>query len=85
MCAIHVRGADDVDILVLCMYMPCDNMLNNECNIEYGNTVNQIEVLIQSHPHSDIIMCGDFNTSFERDNAQTRCFNNFLLRNNLIE
>ena len=26
---------------------------------------------------------GDFNTYFERDNAQTRCLNNFLLRNNL--
>ena len=86
-CAIHVRGADNVDILVLCIYiyiyMPCGNMLINECNINYENTVNQIEVLIQSHPHSNIIICGNFNTSFERDNAQTRCLNNFLLRNNL--
>ena len=58
-------------------------MLINEYNIEHENTLNQIEVLIQSHPHSDIIICGDFNTSFERDNAQTRCLKNFLLRNNL--
>ena len=83
-CAIHVRGADNVDMLVLCIYMPCDNMLINECNIDYENTLNQIEVLIQSHPRSNlIIICGDFNTYFERHNAQTRCLNNFLLRNNL--
>ena len=82
-CAIHVRGADNVDILVLCIYMPCDKMLINECNIDYENTLNQIDVLIQSHPHSNVIICGDFNTSFERHNAQTRCLNNFVLRNNL--
>ena len=40
-------------------------------------------MLIQSHPHSNVIICGDFNTSFERHNAQTRCLNNFVLRNNL--
>ena len=47
------------------------------------NTLNQIEVLIQSHPHSNVIICGYFNTSSERHNAQTRCLNNFLLRNNM--
>ena len=39
--------------------MPCENMLINECNIDYENTLNQIEVLIQSHPHSNVIICGD--------------------------
>ena len=32
----------------------------------------------------DVILCGDFNTDFDRPNAQTRALNDFIDRNNLM-
>ena len=35
------------------------------------------------YAHGDIIICGDWHTSFERDNFQTKTTNEFLDRNEL--
>ena len=41
-CALRIQGVDTTDIIVICIYyMPCDNMLMNECNREYEDIINQ--------------------------------------------
>ena len=63
--------------------MPCDNF-SNTVNQEYVDVVNTIEFVINSEDCNGIIVCGDFNTSFSRSNAQSACLTDFINRNRLI-
>ena len=50
---------------------------------EYVKCIDYIESLLESVNCNSFICCGDFNTSFERANAQTECLTSFMERNNL--
>ena len=63
--------------------MPCDNF-SNTVNQEYVDVVNAIELIINSEDWNGLIVCGDFNTSFCLNNAQSACLNDFMNRNRLI-
>ena len=52
--------------------MPCDNF-SNTVNQEYVDIVDAIELIINSEDWNGLIVCGDFNTSFSRNNAQSAC------------
>ena len=68
--------------LLLSVYLPCDTYCNTVSE-EYVKCIDYIESLLESVNCISFICCGDFNTSFERANAQTECLTNFMGRNNL--
>ena len=45
--------------------------------------INCLEELLSQYEQDDIIMCGDWNTSFERDTCQTQFMTAFMDRNDL--
>ena len=63
--------------------LPCDNY-SNAANADYVDCIDCIESLLISEHCNAFICCGDYNTSFERNIAQTECQNNFIERNNLV-
>ena len=71
-CAVKLSVYDICKLLIVCVYMPCDPQLVNKVNVEYEAVLNRVEGLIQSTDCIGIILCGDWNTSFERGNAQTK-------------
>ncbi len=48
---------------------------------EYDNAINEIWGLVSAR----IILCGDWNTAFERNNAQSKCLKSFKAHNNLVD
>ena len=68
--------------LLLSVYLPCDTYCNT-VNEDYANCIDYIESLLESEKCNSFICCGDYNTSFERANAQTECLTNFRERHNL--
>ena len=59
-------------------------MVNN-VNSEFVDCIDNIENVLHSYNFNHIIITGDFNTSFfSRDNAQSKCLSEFLVRNNLF-
>ena len=56
---------------------------NININPEYVQCIDSLDVICTQYAHDDIIICGDWNTSFERDNFQTKTMNEFLDRNEL--
>ena len=70
-------------LLIVCVHTPCDPQLVNKVNVEYEEVLNRVEGLIQSTDCNGIILCGDWNTAFERSNAQTKCLNEFMDRCNV--
>ena len=47
------------------------------------DTIDYIETLINTIDCDSIIICGDYNTSFERVTGQVNCLNDFIERNSL--
>ena len=82
-CAATINLADNFSCLLLSLYLPCDNY-SNAANADYVDCIDCIESLLISEHCNAFICCGDYNTSFERNNAQTECLNNFIERNNLV-
>ena len=56
----------------------------HEVNPAYQTEIDTIEYLAsRSRPNDDVILCGDWNTEMERNNAQTNVFKHFMQRNML--
>ena len=70
--------------IILSVYMPCDTYLVNTVNSEFVDCIDNIEIVLHSCDFNHIIITGDFNTNFSRDNAQSKCLSEFLVRNNLF-
>ena len=51
---------------------------------EFIDVLDHIEQLLYKELYDSYIICGDFNTSFERNNAHTEYLNGFMSRNNLM-
>ena len=82
-CGIIINTSDNNSILCLCIYMPCDNYSTNVVTQEYMDTLDSIESALSRYNCHGYIICGDFNTSFQRNNAQTVYLQNFMQRNSL--
>ena len=50
---------------------------------KYTDTFDYIKCLISSIECNSVIVCGDYNTSFERETGQVDYLNDFITRNNL--
>ena len=56
-------------ILIVCIYIchATRTVIPSAVTIEYEKCINCLEELLSQYEQDDIIMCGDWNTSFERD------------------
>ena len=77
-CGIIINFTLEFSRSLLCVYLPCDNYSNVYINQEYLECVAYIESMNNNSNCNVCICCGDYNTSFERVNAQTGCVNNFI-------
>ncbi len=80
--ALSIR-LNDIVLLLICVYMPCDSGSKHQENPEYVDTLNAIELICEKSEYDAVIYCGDWNTCLSRDNAQTKCLMDFCYRNNL--
>ena len=80
-CAVKYCDEKSFPLLLLNVYMPCDDQSRTP-NPEYVNTLCEIESLITGHT-GDVFAGGDWNTDLSRQNAQTTCFKEFILRTGL--
>ena len=79
--AVNLSLKPNVTLLVICVYLPCDTQKIHTDHEEFIDVLDYIEQLLYKDSY---IICGDFNTSFERNNAHTEYLNGFMSRNNLI-
>ena len=54
-----LQNIGNTNIVVLCVYMPCDNRLMHMCNTEYEATLNEVAVLINMDDGHQFILCCD--------------------------
>ena len=81
---IHIKGIHGCkDIVLLTVYMPCDNRRAEIVNDVFIEVLSHIEQIFSQFDDAGFIICGDWNTDPVRHNAQTNAFLEFLTRNNL--
>ena len=83
-CGIILNYENNFSCMLLNLYLPCDNFSNVQTTDEYINCVEYVESMFNSSNCDAFICCGDLNTSFERDNAQSRHLSDFISRNDLL-
>ena len=70
--------------MVLILVVLCDNFSNTVVSGGFLGCINCIEGILALANCDSFISCGDFNSSFQRANAQSNCLQQFVDRNNLM-
>ena len=79
-CAINITTDTNFTCLIISVYLPCDTY-NQGVQKKYTDTFDYIECLISSIECDSVIICGDYNTSFERETGQVDYLNELISRN----
>ena len=84
-----INNYNNFSCLLLNIYFPCNNdsnneVSNNEVSNQYVDCIDCIESVINVSNCNSCICCGDWNTSFERNNALTKYLCDFISRNNFV-
>ena len=82
-CALELR-CDDGCYVFINVYMPVDNYSKTNVNDEFQDTLDAIELFIQQCAGKYIVLGGDINSDFTRQNAHDKCFLDFLERNSCV-
>ena len=69
--------------LLINVYLPVDQQSMSTIHVEYEQALNEIEGIINATAFNDVIICGDYNTDFSRNNLQTETLCQFIERNEL--
>lgn len=78
LCAINVYLKEKVKLLIINVYMPCDERRVGR-NLEvYNDTLGEIMDIINKESPMYFVLGGDYNTDLNRKSPQTEALNNFL-------
>ena len=72
LCAIEYIAKTELKYLIVCAYFPCDKGFTNTRNADHEDVIDNINVLCYSDDYCGVVIAGDLNTSFERNNVQTK-------------
>ncbi len=81
--AVKIDCINGESAVVVNVYMPCDRFDVHTVNSEFSDALDEVESVIDSCPVNRVILCGDWNTSFERDTAQVKFLKQFVARKKL--
>ena len=81
--AITISQPNGSKILIVNIYMPCDNRMMTSASAEYEQCIEALDELLISVSYNDVIIGGDMNTDYARNNAHAKCLTDFCMRNNL--
>ena len=75
---ILVTMADGSTTLILNVYLPVDTRHRTHVSQEYEECIDIIENVLSEYSHDRLVIGGDFNTDFNRNNAQSQYLKHFL-------
>lgn len=78
LCAVSVNINESCNILLINVYMPCDDRKEGHNLDTFRSQLDEINFLVQQVNPTYFIVGGDLNTDFRRDTLQTRTLSSFL-------
>jgi exonuclease III len=83
LCAVKVILDNDVKLLLINVYMPCDNRSKTVVHEDYQKVIDDIEQVLLSSEYDCVMIFGDLNTCLNRNNAHTKLLLQFAKQNEL--
>ena len=84
LCAVKLT-INDADILICNAYMPNDNYSSNNVSNEFSIICDQIEMLLNNANAKFVIIGGDLNVDFRRNNAHSKWIHDMISRHGLFD
>lgn len=81
---IEIMLDDNVELLLFCVYMPCDEQSVGDNLDIYQEVLTEISLICQTKDASNICLAGDLNTDLCRNSPQTRELLQFCDNENLV-
>ncbi len=75
--------SDDYKVFILNCYLPCDNYKQYDVDPEFIDCVSEIERSIDEVDHDQLVLCGDMNCDFSRNNAHSKYIETMTSRRGL--
>lgn len=72
-----------IKILMLNLYLPCDNYHQHIASVEYMETLNKVEIILNEVRADRVLLGGDLNTDLSRDNAHSKLLRDMCNRHGL--
>ena len=82
LCGVNIT-VNNISLVILSIYMPCDTYSRTTVNQKFSDCIYAIECILNDLQCTSFIGAGDYNTCFNRLNAQTTCLTDVIRRNNL--
>ena len=82
-CAVKLETAQ-LSIVIACVYFPNDNYSNTYATDELLFELSQLDALLTDSVYQHVLIGGDFNTDFGRNNAQSLQVTQFMERWGLL-
>ena len=82
-CSILLSDSKGVSTLIICVYLPFCDGTSESCN-EFLITLAELEGYIDRHKAHHLIIAGDFNVDFNRNNVSLQHLRNFMSVLNLV-
>ena len=83
LCAILVNIMENINVLILCAYMPCDRRWRDSNYDECLEVLSEAERLVYTQDPEYLIIGGDLNTDMTRTSPQTQLLHEFIQDSNL--
>ena len=83
LCAIRMTLEDNATVLILNMYLPCDNHYKDNQYEETVEILNMAEYIISEQKCNMNIVAGDFNAQLTRKTPHNEAVKNFLISNGI--
>ena len=83
LCCVTIELSDTIEMLLFCVYMPCDERREGESLHLYQDILSEIATICQSKDVMYAFIVGDFNTDFIRNSPQTRELSQFCVSENV--
>ena len=78
LCAVVVTLSNNVKLLIMCVYMPCDGRCYGDNLIEFNDVLGEVTRVVHRINADCFVIGGDFNTDLSRNTPQVNALNRFL-------
>ena len=78
LCAVLMTMENDITVLFINAYMPCDGRQRDARHDEYVDVLNRVQVIMSQYDANYIVFGGDLNTDISRDTPHTQSLTEFI-------
>ena len=82
--AVDVIISDALSLMIINVYMPCDERYYGDNVSDFNDVLDEISYLMHKYKPTYYICGGDFNSDFSRNSPQTEMLSNFMLVEHFI-